>query len=83
LLEVTILTGRTHQIRVHMAALRTPVLGDTTYGGRQPLHVPRQLLHAWKLSLRHPATGQPCAWESPLPADFREVLARLQAASPR
>jgi 23S rRNA pseudouridine1911/1915/1917 synthase len=82
LMEVVILTGRTHQIRVHMAALRTPVIGDTTYGGRQALPAPRQLLHAWKLSLRHPATGQPCAWEAPLPEDFRAVLARLQDTRP-
>jgi len=77
LLEVAILTGRTHQIRVHLAGMRMPVLGDATYGGSRSLVAPRQMLHAWKLGLPHPATGEFREWESPLPGDFRGWLARL------
>jgi len=80
LVEVRILTGRTHQIRVHFAHLRHPVLGDDLYGGRQrDLDVPaeRQMLHAWKLTFPHPASGLMREYMAPIPNDFR---AALQAA---
>lgn len=82
LLEVTIKTGRTHQIRVHFAHVRHPVVGDTVYGRarahRLPLEPTRQLLHAEKLSFTHPRSGQRMAFAAPLPADFQALLAALR-----
>ena len=77
LLEVKILTGRTHQIRVHMASIGVPVLGDELYGGVRGVDfpVPRQMLHAWQLSLPHPADGRMLTFFSPIPADMCEVAA--------
>ena len=74
--ECVIETGRTHQIRVHLASLGTPVVGDATYGrprlDRQLDPPPaRQMLHAWRLALKHPITRQPMVFEAPLPDDFR------------
>lgn len=68
LLECRPKTGRTHQIRVHLKHLGHPVAGDRTYGGGADF--PRQLLHAWKIRLTHPATGAGVAFEAPVPADF-------------
>lgn len=71
-------TGRTHQIRVHLQAIGHPVVGDPRYGGaRQSLPAPRQFLHAEHLGFAHPGTGKALAFESPLPTDLRDVLARL------
>ncbi len=93
LLEVSLLTGRTHQIRVHLAAVGHPVVGDPVYGRRRAAKAaatglgailaaaPRQMLHAWRLSLDHPATGERLSWVCPLPPDMAEVIARLDAAS--
>jgi 23S rRNA pseudouridine1911/1915/1917 synthase len=81
--EVTLLrcrleTGRTHQIRVHLAAIGHPVVGDARYGGaRQSLVVPRLFLHATELAFRHPATGDELRFESPLPPDLAGILDRL------
>ncbi|MBP5530671.1 MAG: RluA family pseudouridine synthase [Lentisphaeria bacterium] len=85
LLEVKIMTGRTHQIRVHMASIGTPVLGDGLYGGARGVEfpVPRQMLHAWRLSLPHPADGRRLEFESPGPADFREVAAAAALTLPK
>ncbi len=80
LVECEIETGRTHQIRVHMAStLGCPIAGDAVYGrpgwDRKLTPVPaRQLLHAWRLALKHPITRQPLVFEAPLPADFRPFL---------
>ncbi len=80
LVECEIETGRTHQIRVHMAStLGCPIAGDAVYGrpgwDRKLTPVPaRQLLHAWRLALKHPLTRQPLVFEAPLPADFRPFL---------
>ena len=73
-------TGRTHQIRVHLAAIGHPVVGDDAYdrGHRRPVEVPRLFLHATRLAFDHPITGEPLAFESPLPAD----LARSWTPSP-
>lgn len=73
-------TGRTHQIRVHMASLGCPVVGDKMYGkparDRQLSPVPqRQMLHAWRLRLRHPVSNAPLAFEAPVPPDMRAYLA--------
>ncbi|HEU5343405.1 MAG TPA: RluA family pseudouridine synthase [Ktedonobacterales bacterium] len=78
LLEVQLETGRTHQIRVHLAALHHPVAGDLTYGRPQPPMPPRQFLHAAHLEFRHPATGQWMVFDAPLPDDLASFLARLE-----
>ncbi len=68
-------TGRTHQIRVHLAAIGHPVVGDATYGGvRSGLACPRPFLHAAELALEHPLTGVTMTWTSDLPADLQGVL---------
>lgn len=78
LLECRLETGRTHQIRVHLASIGHPVVGDTRYGRSRPaLVAPRPFLHAERLAFDHPITRRPMAWESPLPADLVEVLSRL------
>jgi len=78
LLEVEPVTGRTHQIRVHLAAIGHPVVGDATYGKRSEI-VGRQFLHAWRLAFDLPSSGRRVEFESPLPADLRAALARLRA----
>lgn len=71
-------TGRTHQIRVHLAAIGHPVLGDARYGGgRQSLPCPRPYLHAEHLAFDHPATGNKVEFDSELPTDLREIRAKL------
>lgn len=80
LVDVLLLTGRTHQIRVHFAWLGFPLVGDHVYGPRrQPLLAPRQFLHARELTLEHPSTGNAMTFTAPLPADLGEVLARLSS----
>ncbi len=85
LVSVAIETGRTHQIRVHMAFLGHPVVGDAQYGRprRDALPVPvpdRQMLHARRLGLKHPRTGETLNFEAPLPVDMRDLLAALRKA---
>ncbi len=85
-------TGRTHQIRVHLASIRHPLVGDPLYGGRarlpralpEPQRVAlagfaRQALHAWRLELEHPASGETLAWEAGLPEDFSHLLTQLRS----
>ncbi len=79
LLECSLETGRTHQIRVHLASINHPIEGDAVYAGRGPRIFPRQALHAWKLAFEHPGTGKVVAFESPLPGDFREMLEGLRS----
>jgi len=84
LVEVEIKTGRTHQIRVHMAHIGHPVLGDRTYGSAKiarigELLIPRQMLHAESLSLLHPATGHPMTFSAPPPQDMAGVIERLRS----
>jgi 23S rRNA pseudouridine1911/1915/1917 synthase len=67
-------TGRTHQIRVHMAWLGLPLVADAVYGGKPALGLTRQALHAHRLALRHPVTGQALVFHSPLPADMAQAL---------
>lgn len=67
-------TGRTHQIRVHMHHLGTPILGDPIYGKKHELPTPRLLLHAWKLSLNHPISGKPLHFLASPPRDFQPWL---------
>ncbi len=77
LLEVEPITGRTHQIRVHMAATGNAVVGDAVYG-RKSAVAARQFLHAWKLGFNMPLGGREVEFESPLPPDLREALERLR-----
>ncbi len=67
-------TGRTHQIRVHMAHLGHPLVADTVYGGAPAAGLTRQALHAYRLAFTHPSTGQPLAFEAPVPADLAQAL---------
>jgi 23S rRNA pseudouridine1911/1915/1917 synthase len=76
LVECTLHTGRTHQIRVHMKHLGHPLLGDALYAPRMARHYPRQMLHAWQLAFAHPRTGERMHFCSPLPEDF--VLAGVR-----
>jgi 23S rRNA pseudouridine1911/1915/1917 synthase len=85
LLDVRLETGRTHQIRVHMSAIRHPCVGDLTYGadpvlaGRLELH--RQWLHARELGFTHPGTGRQVRYHSLFPADLQRALDTLRAQS--
>jgi 23S rRNA pseudouridine1911/1915/1917 synthase len=79
LIEVSPITGRTHQIRVHMASIGHPVVCDAVYGRPSKL-VPRQFLHAWRLSFRHPVTGEEISLEAPLPEELEEALDNLRAS---
>jgi 23S rRNA pseudouridine1911/1915/1917 synthase len=84
LVEATLETGRTHQVRVHMAAIRHPLVGDRTYGADPSLAarlgVARPFLHAWRLGFRHPEDGHRVDLTEPLPPDLRGVLDRLGAS---
>jgi 23S rRNA pseudouridine1911/1915/1917 synthase len=88
LVRCRLITGRTHQIRVHLAARGWPIVGDAVYGrkrkGGEPapldetaLAFPRQALHAWRLSLRQPTSGEPMEIVAPLPADMQRLAAAL------
>ncbi len=92
LLRVSLETGRTHQIRVHLTANQMPIVGDQLYGGRPRVPAgisddlrealrafPRQALHATRLGLVHPDTGEDMEWEVPLPADMADLLVLLRA----
>ena len=86
LVEAELKTGRTHQIRVHLAHLGHPIAGDDKYGdfelnkslAREGLK--RMFLHACKLTVRHPVTGSPVTFEAPLPADLSAFVERLNAS---
>ncbi len=90
LIRVQLETGRTHQIRVHMAYIHYPIAGDPVYGGQGKLPrgtsdiickavkaLQRQALHACSLGLTHRVTGESCCWEAPLPDDFQSLLQLL------
>ncbi len=94
LLKLRLQTGRTHQIRVHMAHIQHPLLGDPVYGGRLKLppkcsdrlaqtlrQFRRQALHAARLGLQHPASGEPLEWEAPMPTDMERLLNVLREDS--
>jgi 23S rRNA pseudouridine1911/1915/1917 synthase len=93
LVHVELESGRTHQIRVHLAHIGYPVVGDPVYGGRRRLPAgaspvviealegfKRQALHAARLKLAHPLTGEEVEWEAPLPADMAHLIAVLESA---
>jgi 23S rRNA pseudouridine1911/1915/1917 synthase len=87
LLEVRIDTGRTHQIRVHLASLRHPVVGDTLYGApremsaknERPIFLPRNFLHAAALQLQHPRSGEVLSFARPLPEELLGFLEKITA----
>jgi 23S rRNA pseudouridine1911/1915/1917 synthase len=79
LVEVELETGRTHQIRVHMAHLGFPLMGDTAYGGRAHSALRRQALHAWRLRFDHPFSGEPVLCEAAPPPDMARLLSELRA----
>jgi 23S rRNA pseudouridine1911/1915/1917 synthase len=89
LLEVQLHTGRTHQIRVHLSAMKHPVVGDTLYGAATQLRVGnvtlpplgRNFLHAAKIIFSHPRTGERMEVRAPLPAELREFLKTLATAA--
>ena len=72
--KATLHTGRTHQIRVHMAHVGHPLVGDELYGGRPEAGLQRQALHAYRLAFSHPVTGAPLTFHAPLPHDLRQGL---------
>lgn len=77
LLEIVIETGRTHQIRVHMAQIGHPVIGDTVYSnGKNEFGVEGQMLHAQKIQFRHPSTNKTMEIEAPIPLYFQEIIQR-------
>jgi 23S rRNA pseudouridine1911/1915/1917 synthase len=76
-LRCTLHSGRTHQIRVHLASMRLPLVGDRLYGGRPALGIERQALHAAALAFAHPLSGQPLSFSSALPADLAEPWKRI------
>ncbi|MDH5648871.1 MAG: 23S rRNA pseudouridine(1911/1915/1917) synthase RluD, partial [Gammaproteobacteria bacterium] len=91
LVQVNLATGRTHQIRVHMAYIHHPLVGDPVYGGRLKLPVKcseelkqvlrnfkRQALHARRLGLVHPESGETMQWQSPIPADLQQLIESLR-----
>jgi 23S rRNA pseudouridine1911/1915/1917 synthase len=90
LLQCSLETGRTHQIRVHLASIGHALIGDPVYLGRasaQALPAParncrRQALHATRLVLRHPVSGETMAWDSPLPPDLQTLVSALEAHAP-
>lgn len=73
-LEVQTLTGRTHQIRVHLASIGCPLVGDFLYGAEAPELIPRHALHAHELKFIHPLTGKKMSFSAPLPKDMLELL---------
>jgi len=83
LLRCRLETGRTHQIRVHLASLGHPLVGDPVYGRKGAVAFARQALHAARLALVHPVSGRGARWESPLPRDFDALLAELRARAQR
>lgn len=84
LVEATLETGRTHQIRVHLAFAGFPVVADPVYGrrGSERLGLSGQALHAYRLAFAHPASGEPMVFEAPPPADLAAALERLSKSGP-
>lgn len=78
LAEIKIFTGRTHQIRVHLSSIGLPIVGDDVYGRATFPGVERQLLHAWKLTLPHPVSGETMTFTAPLPDDFCRIKQLLE-----
>lgn len=82
LVKVKILTGRTHQIRVHMAFTGHPLLGDVTYGGKRLEKKAEHFLHSHRLALKHPVTGKELEFIAPMPDRFAHMLTQLRQEAP-
>jgi 23S rRNA pseudouridine1911/1915/1917 synthase len=82
LVQCTLHTGRTHQIRVHMAHIGHPLVGDSLYAGPMTLGIDRQALHAFRLSFEHPISGKALSFEAPLPVDMVALLDTLGLKKP-
>lgn len=83
LVEIELITGRSHQIRAHFSEAGLPLLGDLAYGGPGKVNgfnIPRQMLHSRKLSFNHPVTGEQMVFKAPLPDDFVNILRQLDAS---
>lgn len=80
LIEAKPITGRTHQIRLHLSALKAPILGDLLYGGKalKQLSIKDPFLHAWKLSFAHPRSGEKMHFSAPLPKVYQSLLRHLK-----
>lgn len=78
LLQLSLETGRTHQIRVHLSHIGHPVAGDTIYGGENPELIDRQALHAEELSFQHPVTQKKLSLYAPLPEDMEKLIRSLR-----
>ncbi|AEB76522.1 RluA family pseudouridine synthase [Clostridium botulinum] len=77
LVELTLETGRTHQIRVHLSSIGYPIYGDSLYGEEEPQYIDRQALHAYKLQIPHPKDGKILKLESDLPEDMKNLIRKL------
>ena len=75
---MNLITGRTHQIRVHFASIGHPLLGDPLYGSKNQPSVGRLMLHARRIEFTHPATGQPMVFEAPEPPEFLQEVEKLR-----
>lgn len=82
LLRCRLITGRTHQIRAHLSARGWPIVGDPVYGTSTLLAFPRQALHSWRLAFVHPVTTTAVSIEAPVPADMRDLMAKLDIVCP-
>jgi 23S rRNA pseudouridine1911/1915/1917 synthase len=83
LVEIELITGRSHQIRAHFSEAGLPLLGDKAYGGPETINginVPRQMLHSRVLTFEHPVTGKKMAFTAPLPSDFSSILKQLDVS---
>jgi 23S rRNA pseudouridine1911/1915/1917 synthase len=81
-------TGRTHQLRIHLESIGHPMFGEDRYCGHYPRSafdkvIGRQALHAWRLSLRHPTTGEPVTFEAEIPSDISRLVSVLREGTPR
>lgn len=76
LMRLVLDTGRTHQIRVHLAHLGHPLVGDFLYGKEEPERIPRPALHSYRLTVRHPITGEEMSFTAPVPPDMKRLLER-------
>ncbi len=77
MLEVKLHTGRTHQIRVHMAHINNPLIGEKLYSKGRSSSAERQMLHAWKLEFTQPETGELLKIEAPIPDDLQKILSEM------
>ena len=78
LLQAKLYTGRTHQIRVHLAYINHPIIGDQLYGKKNKFNIKHQMLHAYQLELIHPTTGKKVVFNAELPEDFKDLIKQIE-----